>query len=119
MRKLMVGILMFGLIFGTGAITKAADFDIHVGKDRAYSSQYDRFSAWDARQRDRIGDAYRDRLITPYEYDKLSGELSNVETYHDQAFSKGWISHRERERLERMEARLNSDVRREINEHTD
>ncbi len=119
MRKLMVGILMFGLILGTGAIAKAADFDIHVGKDRGYSSPYDRFSSWDTRQRDRINDAYRDRLISQYEFDKLGRELTNVEAYHDQAFSKGWISHRERNRLGKMEARLSADVHREINEHTD
>ncbi len=119
MRKLIAGILMFGLIFGTGAVTKAADFNFHMGKDRDYRSSYDNFSSWDAGQRDRVSDAYRDRMITQFEYDRLNRELGNVEAYHDQVFSKGWISHRERERLERMEARLSSDIDREINEHMD
>ncbi len=117
MRTLITGILMFGLIFGTAAFTRAADFDIHLGKGRVYSN-YDRFCSWDARERDRIGDAYRDRVINQGEYDRLNAELGNVEAYHDQAFAKGWMSGQERERLGRMEARLDTNVDREINEHT-
>ncbi len=118
MRKLITGILMFGLISGTSVVAKAADFDIHLGKGRVYSN-YDRFSSWDARERDRIGDAYRDALINRGEYDRLNAELGNVEAYHDRAFSKGWMSGSERERLGRMESRLDGNVEREINEHMD
>ncbi len=118
MKKLIAMILTFGLIFGTGAITKAiADFNVHIGKDRAYSSQYDRFGSWDARQRDRIENAYRDRLITGYEYNRLNEELSTIESFHDQALSKGWISHKDGRRLDRMESRLNADINREVSEH--
>ncbi len=118
MRKLMAMMLMFGLIIGPAVITKAADFDIHVGKDRSYGSYYDRgFGRWDARQRDRLEDAYRDGLITDHEYNRLTGELSNVEAFHNQAMSKGWMSGREEGRLQRMEARLRADVDREVSEH--
>lgn len=116
MRQLIIGILTFGLIFGTVTVAKAADFDIHIGKHRAYSS-YDNFSSWDTSQRDRISDAYRDRSINRYEFDRLNSELSNVESYHDQAFSKGWISQGERERLEGMKSRLNADINGEMSEH--
>ncbi len=120
MRKLIVTVLMFGLIFGTGATTKAlADVNIHLGKDRAYSAQDDRFSSWDTRQRDRIEDANRDRLITRYEFDKLNQELSNVESFHDQAFSKGRISPKDQRRLEEMEGRLSANIDREVREHRD
>ncbi len=118
MRRLIVAILASGLVFGTGAYTKAlADVNVHLGKDRAYSSRYDKFSSWDARQRDRIEDANRDRSITGNEYDRLSQELGNVENFHDRAFSKGRISPEDQKRLERMEARLNADIDREIREH--
>lgn len=116
MKKLIAVIMMFGLFFGTVAITKAADIDIHVGKGRIYRSA-DQFSSWDANQRDRISGAYRDRTVNQFEYDRLNRELGNVEAYHDQAFSKGWISDRERERLDGMETRLNADVDRMTNEH--
>ncbi len=117
MRQLIIGLLMFGLIFGTAAVTKAADFDIHFGKHRGYSSYSDDFSSWNARERDRINDAYRDRFINRYELERLNSELGNVEAYHDQVSSKGWISRREQERLQGMEARLSTDINREINEH--
>ncbi len=117
---MITAVLMFGLIFGTGAITKAlADVDVHLGKDHGYSAHYDRFSSWDTRQRDRIEDAYRDRLITRYEYGRLNQEVSNVESFHGQAFSKGRISHKDQGRLEKMEARLSSDIGREVREHRD
>lgn len=121
MKKLLVVFLMFGLIFGTAAITKAADFGIHFGRDRGYRSYSynDRFNSWEASQRDRINDAYRDNMITQYEYDKLNGELSRVEAYYDRISEKGWVSGSDRDRLERMEARVSSDVDREIHEHMD
>ncbi len=117
MRQLIAGILMFGLIFGTAALTKAADFDIHFGKHPGYSSYRDDFGSWDARERDRISDAYRDRFINRYEYERLNSELGDVEAYHNQVYSKRWISPREQERLDGMEARLSTDINREINEH--
>lgn len=121
MRKLIAMTLMLGLVLGPAMIAKAADFDIHLGKDRAYNgSYYDRgFSRWDARQRDRIEDAYRDGLITDREYNRLTGELSNVEAFHNQAMSKGWMSGREEGRLQGMEARLSADIDREVSEHAD
>ncbi len=121
MRKLMAMMLMLGLVIGPAVmIAKAADFDIHLGKDRSHGSSYDRgFGRWDARQRDRLGDAYRDGLITDNEYNRLTGELSNVEAFHNQAMSKGWMSDRERNRLDRMEARLSADIEREVSEHAD
>ncbi len=106
---------MFGLIFGTAAFAKAADVDIHVDK-HGKSSYNDNFSSWDASQRDRISDAYRDRSIKRSEFDRLNKELSDVEAYHDQTFSKGRISRSEQERLEGMENRLSADIRRETNE---
>ncbi len=119
MRKVMAMMLMLGLVIGPAMIAKAADFDIHLGKDRGYyGSNYDReFSRWDARQRDRLNDAYRDGLITDNEYNRLTGELDNVETFHNDAMSKGWMSGREQSRLDRMEARFRADVNREVTEH--
>jgi hypothetical protein len=132
MKKLLVGFLMFGLIFGTAAVMKAADFDgIHIGKDYGYNRDRDYgrsdrdytsfgdFRSWEASQRDRLNDAYRDNAITRFEFNKLNRELSRIDGYHDQVADKGWISDRERDRLGRMEARFNSDLDREMGEHTD
>jgi hypothetical protein len=119
MKKLLVEFLMFGLIFGTAATTKAADFGIHFGKNHGYDYRTREFSSWDASQRDRISDEYRDRMISQTEYDRLNRELDKVEAYHDRISSKGLISRRETDRLDRMEARVNSDIPTEINEHTD
>ena len=112
MRKLITGILMFVLILGTGAITNSA-----FGRERGYSSQYDRFGSWDSEQRDQLGNIYRDHLITAYNYDKLSRELSNIESYHDQAFSKGFITEKEDRRLGKMEGRLSNDIEKKLREH--
>jgi len=112
MRKLITGILMFVLILGTGAITNSA-----FGRERGYSSQYDRFGSWDSEQRDQLGNIYRDHLITAYDYDKLSRELSNIESYHDRAFSKGWISEDQDEHLAKMERRLSKHIEKRIREH--
>ncbi len=118
MRRLIALVLMFALVFATGAITKAfADVSFHVGKDRGYGFRDDRFSSWDARQRERIDRAMREGSITNNEYSRLSEEVSNVENFHDQAFSNGRGSDKARERLERMEARVDSDIEREISEH--
>ncbi len=125
MKKLLIGFLTFGLIFGTAAITKAADFGIHFGRDynrdygyRSYNS-YDNFDSWEDSQRDRINDAYRNNAITQYEFNKLNRELNQVDRFHDREMSKGWMSPQEQDRLNRMEARLNSDIDREISEHED
>ncbi len=111
MRQFIIGFLMFGLIFGTAAFAKAGDVDIHVGKGK--SSYNDNFSSWDASQRDRISDAYRDRSINRSEFDRLNKELSDVEAYHTQVSSKGRISRSDQERLEGMENRLSDDISRE------
>ncbi len=127
MNKILTGILVLGLIFGTSAITRAAGFDIQFGdhhRDYGYnygSNSYgDRdFGRWDARMRDRIQDAYRDQNITEYEYNKLNNELGNIESFHDQAFNNGYMSDRDRVRLHRMEARMDRDLDREVGEHMD
>ncbi len=130
MNKILVGFMMFGLIFGSAAILKAADFDgIHIGKDYGYNRdngyRSDRdyrsgdFGSWEASQRDRLNDAYRDNAITRFEFNKLNRELSRIDGYHDQIADKGWVSDRERDRLQRMEARFSADLDREIGEHTD
>ncbi len=117
-RKLIIGILMFGLILGTSAIAKA-DFDIHLGhRGYGYGSYHDRdFWRWDDRQRDRIRDAYRERLINEHEFNRLNREFSYVESFHDRAFSNGKVSPEDETRLERMQARLSADIDREISEH--
>ena len=112
MRKLIIGILTFVLILGTGAIMKST-----FGKDRGYGSQYDRFGSWDSDQRDRLGSVYRNHLITAYDYDRLNQELSNIETYHDQAFSKGFITEKEDRRLGKMEGRLSNDIEKSLKHH--
>ncbi len=115
MKKLIVGFLMFALIFGTAAITKAADFGVHFGKD--HDRYYDNFGSWETSQRDRINDARRDNMISRSEYDRLNREVSRVEAFHNEISDRGRISDRDRDRLERMEARVNSDIEREISEH--
>ncbi len=117
MRKLIAMILMFGLVIGPAVIVRASDFDIHFGKDHSYGSYSDRFTQWDARQRDRIQDAFEFGLINDSEHDRLTQELSNVATFHNQAFSNGWASDEDQARLERMEERLRASIDREVSEH--
>ncbi len=127
MNKLLIGILVLGLMLGTSVAARAAGFDIQLGdhhRDYGYnygSNSYgDRdFSQWDARMRDRIQDAYRDREITEYEVNKLNQELSNVESFHDRVYDNGYMSDRDRGRLHRMEARMDRDLDREVGEHMD
>ncbi len=115
MKKLMAMILMFGLVFGTPMMAKAADFDIHIGGPQAFRVYPDgHFTQWDARQRDRLQDAYRDGMINHRQYNRLAGELSNVEAFHNQAASDGWISPGDQRHLERMEARMNAHIEREV-----
>lgn len=118
MKKLIVGILTFGLMFGSAVWTRAADFSIQLVKHHhGYYNYYDNFSSWDASQRDRISDAYRDGMINRYEFDRLNNELSNVEAYHDRTFSRGWSSDRDRDRLESMKTQVSRDIDREMREH--
>lgn len=114
MKQLIAGFLMFGLIFGTAAFGKAAELNTRSvkfhGYAPGYSSSYDSFYSWEASQRDRIDDLYRDRMITQFDFDKLNNQLAGIETYHNQLYSNGKISHRSQKKLEKMEARLSADI---------
>ncbi len=127
MRTFLIGLLMLGLLLGTAGLSKAAGFGVYFGGDHdryrsdyGYNYGYDRdFSRWQARERDRIEDAYSRGDITQFEYSKLNRELSDVEAFHDRAFADGNISPRNQRDLNRMESRVNADINREITEHMD
>ncbi len=127
MRTFLIGLLMLGLVLGTAGISKSAGFGVYFGGDHdryrsdyGYSNGYNRdFSRWQARERDRIEDAYSRGDITQFEYNKLNRELGDVEAFHDRAFTDGYISPREQRDLNRMQARVDNDINREITEHMD
>ncbi len=113
MKKLLIGIVMIGLLIGTTAISKAADFNVNFGDrhdDYGYRSQYygRDFDRWDQRMRFRMDQGLRSGDLTRREYRDLSQDLREIENFHSDAWSNGSISPREARQLERMQDRFSA-----------
>jgi hypothetical protein len=122
--RIATAMLMVALLLGMAISVKALDlnpntwFDHHDRDDYTYrNNDYRDFSRWDAYERERLRDAYRRHEISRDELVRLRDELNNVRSFYNDSTHDGRLGPREGQRLEDMQARVSSDIDREINEH--
>ncbi len=109
MKTLLAALLAAGLVVGSASFAKADVSKGGGGRVPGLRSQK-QFSSWEAKERDRIQEAYRYQRITEPELNSLNQELSKIDSLRDRALQGGQVSRKDGKRLHGMEARLDREA---------